>query len=131
MKCNQSRPGFELVSSCPFPTMITITPRAHYLRVRPCFFLQYPVCLISLIWLVLEMGGRWPWGIFSMICSLLLLFSVCFLIIYLKHPYYCRIATSTRFSCKYIFLIVHSKCFTLIVHSKCFALKLKTIMDFA
>ena len=28
MKCNQSRPGFELVSPCPFPTTIAITPRA-------------------------------------------------------------------------------------------------------
>ena len=28
MKCNQSRPGFELVSPCSFPTTITITPRA-------------------------------------------------------------------------------------------------------
>ena len=28
MKCNQSRPGFELVSPCPFPTTIIITPRA-------------------------------------------------------------------------------------------------------
>ena len=28
MKCNQSRPGFELVSPCPFPTTITIPPRA-------------------------------------------------------------------------------------------------------
>ena len=28
MKCNQSLPGFELVSPCPFPTTITITPRA-------------------------------------------------------------------------------------------------------
>ena len=28
MNCYQSRPGFELVSSCPFPTTITITPRA-------------------------------------------------------------------------------------------------------
>ena len=27
MKCNQSRPGFEIVSPCPFPTTITITPR--------------------------------------------------------------------------------------------------------
>ena len=27
MKCNQSRPGFELVSPCPFPTAITTTPR--------------------------------------------------------------------------------------------------------
>ena len=30
MKCNQSRPGFELVSSCPFPTAIIITPRTLY-----------------------------------------------------------------------------------------------------
>ena len=28
MKCNHSRPGFELESPCPFPTTITITPRA-------------------------------------------------------------------------------------------------------
>ena len=28
MKCNQPHPGFELVSPCPFPTTITITPRA-------------------------------------------------------------------------------------------------------
>ena len=26
--CNQSRPGFELVSPCPFPMTITITPWA-------------------------------------------------------------------------------------------------------
>ena len=28
MKCNDFRPGFELVSPCSFPTTITITPRA-------------------------------------------------------------------------------------------------------
>ena len=28
MKYSQSRPGFELVSPCPFPTTITITPQA-------------------------------------------------------------------------------------------------------
>ena len=28
MKCNQSRPGFELVSPCSFPRTITITPQA-------------------------------------------------------------------------------------------------------
>ena len=31
MKCNQSRPGFELVSPCPFPTTITITPRTPHI----------------------------------------------------------------------------------------------------
>ena len=30
VKCNQSRPGFELVSPCPFPTTITITPQAPH-----------------------------------------------------------------------------------------------------
>ena len=30
MKCNQSRPGFELVSPCPFPTTITTTPRTPW-----------------------------------------------------------------------------------------------------
>ena len=29
MKYNQSHPGFELVSPCPIPTTITITPQAH------------------------------------------------------------------------------------------------------
>ena len=33
MKCNQSRPGFELESPCSFPTTITTTPRAPPLRV--------------------------------------------------------------------------------------------------
>ena len=28
MKCNQSSPGIELVSLCPYPVTITITPRA-------------------------------------------------------------------------------------------------------
>ena len=28
MKCNEFRPGFELVSPCLFPTTITTTPRA-------------------------------------------------------------------------------------------------------
>ena len=28
MKCNQSRPGFERMSPCPYPTTITSTPRA-------------------------------------------------------------------------------------------------------
>ena len=35
VKCNQSRPGFELVSPCSFSTMITITRRA------PPFMCEY------------------------------------------------------------------------------------------
>ena len=35
MKCNQSRPGFELVSPCSFPTTITITPRAPPVTITP------------------------------------------------------------------------------------------------
>ena len=30
-KCNQSRPGFELVSPCPFPTTITIAPFKRFI----------------------------------------------------------------------------------------------------
>ena len=33
MKCNQSSQGFELGSPCPFPTTITITPRAPPSRI--------------------------------------------------------------------------------------------------
>ena len=33
MKCNQSHPGLELLSSCPFPTTITIKPRAPPFRI--------------------------------------------------------------------------------------------------
>ena len=32
MKCNQDHPGFELVSSCPHPATINITPRAPPLK---------------------------------------------------------------------------------------------------
>ena len=34
MKCSQTRPGFELMSPCPFPTTITITPRASLLNIQ-------------------------------------------------------------------------------------------------
>ena len=43
MKCNQSRPGFEPVSPCPFPPTITITPRVPPIKLLffPCLFLSY------------------------------------------------------------------------------------------
>ena len=41
MKCNQSRPGFELLSPCPIPTTITITPLAP----------PYSVLLFSFTWI--------------------------------------------------------------------------------
>ena len=64
MKCNQSRPEFELVSPCSFPTTITITPRAppisnsltmnekwYYLRgVSDHGSFQFPVS-VNLSWL--------------------------------------------------------------------------------
>ena len=37
MKCNQSRPGFELESPCSFPTTITTTPRAPPRTDTRCF----------------------------------------------------------------------------------------------
>ena len=46
MKCNQPRQGFELVSPCPFPTTITITPRAP----------PYIYIYMKSFWV----SGRWP-----------------------------------------------------------------------
>ena len=45
MKCNQPRPGFELVSPCPFPTTITITPRARFWFIRCIKNWIYRFCL--------------------------------------------------------------------------------------
>ena len=43
MKCNQLRPGFELVSWCPFPTTITRTPccDSHLIQF-PLYLVQIP-----------------------------------------------------------------------------------------
>ena len=52
MKCNQSRPGFELVSPCPFSTTITITPRAppHQFNLTLVFCLHLVITLSSSVW---------------------------------------------------------------------------------
>ena len=47
MKCNQSRPVFELVSPCPFPTTITIIPRASPLMVMTVYA---GFCHYVLVW---------------------------------------------------------------------------------
>ena len=49
MKCNQSRPGFELVSPCSFPTTITITPRAppKYMFTRVCIDKYVCLCMFT------------------------------------------------------------------------------------
>ena len=49
MKCNQPRPGFELVSPCPFSTTITITPRSPHIQLAGrhilcCYVLFSHVC---------------------------------------------------------------------------------------
>ena len=83
MKCNQSLPGFELVLPCPFPTTITITPRAplvhilHDLHVyiflvsqslknRPFFFLNHS-SLVSISFACIRFSGFCPnflrWGL--------------------------------------------------------------------
>ena len=49
MKCNRSRPEFELVSPCPFPATITIIPRALYL-----FIICQDYVLLTLIDLIKE-----------------------------------------------------------------------------
>ena len=62
VKCNQPRPGFELGSLCPFPTTITITPRAPpsvclcasvyvYLCVRVCVCLCMYVCVCLCVYI--------------------------------------------------------------------------------
>ena len=58
MKYNQPRPGFELVSPCPFPTTITITPLApskfSLIMVMPTFhFFAFHrlCCLLSICYL--------------------------------------------------------------------------------
>ena len=45
MKCNQSRPGFELVSPCPFPMTITITSPAPPLYIYTYVY----VCMCRVI----------------------------------------------------------------------------------
>ena len=44
VKCNQSRPGFELVSPCPFSTTITITPQAPTLMPFYCKIFILRIC---------------------------------------------------------------------------------------
>ena len=56
MKCNQSRPGFELVSPCSFPTTTTTTPRAPLI--------------------VFVMGGKWPYSCCFVECCLQDLFNI-------------------------------------------------------
>ena len=56
MKCNQSRPGFELVSSCPFPTTINITTRAppllHFMVCQPLWVILRQILFIHAIFKV-------------------------------------------------------------------------------
>ena len=63
--------------------------------------LQCPTCLVCLIWIVCEMGGRWPYSCCFMgycfkdlfktahniLCSSYLAFSLCFLSIHMVNPY--------------------------------------------
>ena len=37
---------------------------------------QYPVCLVQLIWMVLEMGGRWPYSCCFVSCYFQDLFNI-------------------------------------------------------
>ena len=102
MKCNQSRPGFELMSPCPFPTMITITLRAppksrgHQLWACLSFFSNAAHVLFVLLgWFV-----RWKgigcfvrccfqdWFKTAFSCSFhLVFFSMHFVCMQEMHPY--------------------------------------------
>ena len=73
MKCNQPRTGFELVSLCPFPTVITITPRQplgnpsgviHISYINDftcvCQIWQYEyICMGSYIWQCIIHFVKW------------------------------------------------------------------------
>ena len=58
MNRNQSRPGFELVLSCPIPTTITITPRAPPNMVLPTHdkhaYLRIHKIDLNYLWLAAE-----------------------------------------------------------------------------
>ena len=62
MKCNQSRPGFELVSPCPFPTTITITPRAPPIYIYMCVCVCVCVCTCTLIYIEVNNGKIRQYG---------------------------------------------------------------------
>ena len=72
-------------------------------------FEQCPSCLVHLIWIILEMGGRWPYScsfvgccfqdLFNMAYSILVqlpssLFFMLFVRVYVLHPY-CSMNTTT------------------------------------
>ena len=64
MKCNQSRPGFELVSSCPFPTTITITPWACmyvYIYIYILCMCMYVYIFISCVCVYIYIYILWMW----------------------------------------------------------------------
>ena len=62
VKCNQSRPRFELVSPCPFPITINITPRAP-----PCLINQNnPKIFQNVFMLGGSLTGR-AWGCESLV----------------------------------------------------------------
>ena len=76
-------------------------------------------CLVILTWMFLEMGGKWPYScsfvrrcfqdLFKMVCHILVLFpssSMCFVSIYVVHPYSC---TDTATACKKSHFILSDK----------------------
>ena len=82
---------------------------------------QCPACLVHLIWMVLEMGGRWPYNcwfiaccfqdLFNIACSILVksqsnFFSICFVSIHVVHPYS---RTDTTAACRKLHFILANK----------------------
>ena len=68
-----------------------------YTTIRPLLFQQCPPCLVRFIWMVLEMGSRWPWNccfmgcsfqdFFTMVRSILVLFPSSVFSAHMVHPY--------------------------------------------
>ena len=74
MKWNQSRPGFELVSPCSFPTAITITPQASP---------SLPV-LLTILWILFQEHYHYVWLSGRVLLLLLSLFFYSWWIFYIN-----------------------------------------------
>ena len=125
MKCNQSRPGFELVSPCPFPTTISITPRvppficlyASFTNLQEEFsfvILENPVLLVLL--------GSFPVS-FKSLLFLPVVFSVFyavvfffFSLVFLFHFAFVYFSSLSPFTCFYSLFICPS---SHIFHADC------------
>ena len=94
---------------------------------------QSPACLFRLIWMVLEMGGRWQYiccfvgycfqDLSNIACSILVqfpssFFSICFVSVHVVHPY-SRTDTITAWKKLRLILLDKSDCYMIVI--ECFS----------